>query len=175
MSKLKNSVFSIIIIWILTPASTFAFHGSKIASDINKSDSVGEIFRYIILNDWINGYIFHFTSILAVPAIIIGFIAGYFFHRKYICYLFFLIFTIIFFIPIIFIGGKKLEDILFGNFISFYIAVFLTIIAFISSTLMILVKEKTKFFKQRLHSNSNNNCNYINTHVLTHQIRTSGM
>ncbi len=141
IKHIKNFVFSFLVIWLLTPATAYAINPYY----VHKSDSVGEIFRDIIFRHIFGlPIIFGTALILSIPAIIIG----YFVHRKYIGYLFFLIYPIIFFIPIIFNGGEKLSNILLGNIFNFYIAVLVTIIVFFASTFLNKIKKKKQNFSK---------------------------
>src|SRR3989344_544397 len=105
MKHLKNFVFSLVVIWLLMPATAFAINPYY----VHKSESIGEIFRDIIFRH-IFGFaiIIEGTLMLAIPALIVG----YFVHRKYVAYLFFIIYPIIFLYPIFANSDEKLSNIL---------------------------------------------------------------
>ncbi|MBD3331073.1 hypothetical protein GF354_06155 [Candidatus Peregrinibacteria bacterium] len=141
LKPLKNSIVSTIIIWLLTPATALAINPSY----VHKSQSIGSIFRDIIFRYTFGIYAIFWSSIIfSIPAIILG----YFIHRKYIAYLFFIIYPILFIIPIILNTDSKLSDILSGNIYLLYITVSATIIGFFASTLFNKIKKK-----KRKHSN----------------------
>lgn len=141
IKHIKNFVFSFIVIWLLTPATAFAVNPYY----VHKSDSVGEIFRDIIFRHIFGLYIILGTTlILLIPAIILG----YFVHRKYIGYLFFLVYPFVFLIPILTGSGEKLSNILLHNIFNFYIAVLFIVIAFFASTLLNKIKKKKRNFSK---------------------------
>src|SRR3989338_6628298 len=118
IKHMKNFVFSLVVIWLLMPATAFAINPSY----THKSESIGEIFRDIFFS-----CIFGLTTTgAAVVFSIFALIIGYFVYRKYIAYLFFIIYPIIFLYPIFTNSNKKLSDILLGNIFYLYVAVLVT-------------------------------------------------
>ncbi len=141
IKHIKNFVFSFIVIWLLTPATALAINPYY----VHKSESVGEIFRDIIFCHIFGLYIILGTTlILLIPAIILG----YFVHRKYIGYLFFLVYPIVFLVPILSGSGEKLSNILLHDIFNFYIAVLFTVAAFFASTLLNRIKKKKRNFSK---------------------------
>lgn len=140
IKHIKNLFFSFIAIWLLTPATAFALNPYS----VHKSESIGEIFRYIIFDNRFGLFILWTTSVLLIPAILVG----YFVHRKYLGYLFFIIYPFVFFIPILEGGARKLSNIILDNILHFYIAVLLTIMAFFVSTLLNKIKKKKRNFSK---------------------------
>jgi len=150
IKQLKKFVF-IIIIWLLTPGTALAggfCFGFACGHLYGKVNSIGFMFRNILFSMIFSKYIIltiQITLILLIPAIILG----YFIHRKYIGYLFFLIPPLIFFSPIFFYNDRELSLILFDNIPLYYTAIIFTIIAFFASTLLNKIKKKKRIFSKK--------------------------
>src|SRR3989344_5592599 len=139
IKRIKNFVFSFLAVWLLVSANALAINPYY----VHKSESVGEIFRDIIFRHIFGVYIIlGGTLILLIPALILG----YFVHRKYIAYLCFFIYPIVFFSQILVDSDEKLSQALFHNIFNFYIAVLVTTISFFASTLLNKLKKKKRNF-----------------------------
>ena len=138
---MKNFVFSLVVIWLLMPTTAFAINPYY----THKIESIGEIFRHIFFRHIFTLTIIGDTVVFSIFALIIG----YFVHRKYIAYLFFIIYPIIFLYLIFTNSDKKLSDILQGNIFNLYIAVLVTIIAFFASTLFNKIKKGKQNFSNK--------------------------
>lgn len=136
-APIKKSIFSLITLVLLSPTTVFAAHSYY----VQKHQSIGEIFRSVIFEN-----IFGLPMLLGGLTVLIipAFLVGYFLQRKYISYIFFLLYPILFFIPIVFSNGRKLSDILLGNIFYFYLTVLFTLLCFVISTHFTKLKKKTQ-------------------------------
>jgi hypothetical protein len=135
MSRIKKIIFSFVTIFLIAPTTVFAINPYF----VQKHESIGAIFRGVIFDNIFGlPLIFGILAIVAIPVII----AGYFIPRKYIGYLFFLVYPVIFFIRILAQKNERISDILLGNITLLYVAVLSTLLMFFISTYVAKIKNK---------------------------------
>jgi hypothetical protein len=117
---------------------------------IHKGQTIGEIFQegfwrtMFFFKIALSIYPFGILT-LVIPALLIG----YFIHRKYIAWLFFVIYPIIFLYPILTNKTSKLSDILLSNIPELFLVVLITLLAFFASTLLNRIRKKKRDFTNR--------------------------
>lgn len=141
IKKLKKFFFSLVIIWLFTPATAFAINPFY----VHKSESVGEIFRHIVFNPFAWMMLPIILSYMLLPAILLG----WFIHRKHIAYSFFIVCPILFLLPIIFNPKEKLSNILLVNMGIFLALVLFIVTSFFVATIINNFKEKKRNFSNK--------------------------
>lgn len=138
IKKLKKFIFPLIITWLLTPATAFAINPFY----VYKSESIGEIFRDIVFHPFSWMMLPIIIGCMLFPAILLG----WFIHRKYIAYSFFIIYPILFLLPIIFNSRENLSNILLGNIGTFLSLVLFILVSFFAATVINNFKKKKRNF-----------------------------
>lgn len=138
---LKKFIFPFIAIWLLIPATAFAINPFY----VHKSESIGEIFRRIAFHPFAWMMLPIILGFMLLPATLLGWLT----HRKYIAYNFFILYPILFLLPIIFNANEELSDILLGNIGTFLALVLFVLVSFFASTIINIFKKKKRFFSNK--------------------------
>lgn len=141
MKHIKNFVFPLVTIWLLIPATAFAINPFY----VHKSESIGEIFRRIVFHPFAWMMLPIILGFMLLPATLLGWLT----HRKYIAYSFFILYPILFLLPIIFNANEELSDILLGNISTFLALVLFVLVSFFASTIINNFKKKKRNFSNK--------------------------
>lgn len=140
IKHIKNFVFPFIVIWLLIPSTAFAINPFY----VHKSESIGEIFRRIVFHPFAWMMLPIALGFMLLPATLLGWLT----HRKYIAYSFFILYPILFLLPIIFNSNEELSDILLGNIGTFFGLVLFILVTFFASTIINNFKKKKRNFSK---------------------------
>lgn len=139
MNKLKKFIFPLVVIGLLTPATAFAINPFY----VDKSQSIGEIFRYFVFNPLAWMMLPVILAYMLLPAMLLG----WFVHRKYIAQSFFIMYSALFLLSIIL--TDKLSDTLLGDIVTYLAFVLFISVSFFVATIMNNFKKKKQNFSNK--------------------------